>query len=371
MKVSVIVPVHRVPGDMLRACAESLARQTLADMEVLFVLDGPDAEAEAVLADVARRDRRATVLRNETNRGVSAARNRGLAAAQGDWFGFVDADDEVAPETYAGLLALAAERRCDLVGCRLTYGGADRGEVLPIRGFAGVYDLGADAAAAQALVRAGLSCCTKLFARATFGAQRFPEEFGHLEDGLFLQRAMQLATRVGFADAAWYHARRRPDSAQHRRMDGAGFARYYSALRRLERIALAQAAGTVYLRRAWGWQLLALSIGNRRYHDELPVADREAAGAILHDFIGAVLDRWSAVYPGWLSWMLRRKVGDPRRLYGGTGLFYTLLWQEIRLATAVCRGVGAWQLIGDAVGRMGKRMRRCDARRVPMGPEGR
>lgn len=368
MKISVIVPVHRVPGELLRACADSLSRQTLADLEILFVLDGPDAEADRVLEVAARQDWRIRILRNETNRGVSAARNRGLAAAQGDWFGFVDADDAVEPEMYAGLLAKAEESRCELVGCRLTYGGSDKGEVLPIRGFAGTFDLASDAAAAQAFERAGLSCCTKLFYRAKFGALRFPEEYGHLEDGLFLQQALQIALRAGFVDAAWYRARRRPDSAQHRRMDGAGFARYYSALRELERNARAQVAGTVHRRRAWGWQLLALSIGNRRYHDELPLADRQASGKILRDFVAVVLDKWADVYPAWLSRMLAWKVAELHRLHVGTELFYSLLWQEIRVGTATYRGVGAWQLTGDIIRRMVKRCWRGCARQEPMGP---
>ena len=114
--------------------------------------------------------------------------------------------------------------------------------------------------------------------------------------------------------------------------------------------------------------MLALSIGNRRYHDELPLADRRAAGTILRDFVADILEQWADVYPVWLSRMLVWKVGESRRLYGGTGLFYSLLWQEIRVGTAACRGVGAWQLMGDTIWRMVKRLWRGGARREPIGP---
>lgn len=338
MKISVVVPVYRVPADLLRACADSLSRQTLADMEYLFVLDGPDAEAERALEAAARQDPRVRILRNETNRGVSAARNRGLAAAQGDWFGFVDADDAVVPETYAGLLAIAEDGRCDLVGCRLTYGGSDGGEVLPIHGFSGTYDLKNDAAAAQALARAGLSCCTKLFARKAFGALRFPEAFGHLEDGVFLHQALCRAERIGFVDAAWYRARRRPDSAQHRSVDLPELERCYGALAEMRRLADRRSAGMHRLRRTWAHLLLSWSLGSRRFHEELPAEARSEGTDVLRGFMREFWAAFGSDCPAWLRRMVDWKLGAPERLYNGGHLFYSLLWQEIRLGTAFGRG---------------------------------
>ena len=49
MKVSVIVPVFRVPGGLLEACLESLEGQTARDLEILCVLDGPDEAARELL----------------------------------------------------------------------------------------------------------------------------------------------------------------------------------------------------------------------------------------------------------------------------------------------------------------------------------
>lgn len=338
MKISVVVPVYSVPVDLLRACADSLSRQTLADMEFLFVLDGPDAEADRALAEAARRDRRIRILRNETNRGVSAARNRGLAAAQGDWFGFVDADDAVAPEMYAGLLAMAEEVRCDLVGCRLTYGGNDQGEVLPVRGFARTFDLKEDAAAAQAVARAGLSCCTKLFARKTFGVLRFPEAYGHLEDGIFLHHALCQAERIGFVDAAWYRARRRPDSAQHRSVDLPELERCYGALAEMRQLANHRSAGTRRLRRTWAHLLLSWSLGSRRFHEELPVDARWAGMNVLRGFMREFWAAFGSDCSPWLRRMVVWKLGSAERLYNGGDLFYSLLWQEIRRGTAFARG---------------------------------
>ncbi len=357
MKISVVVPVYRVPAGMLRACADSLSGQTLADMEFLFVLDGPDAEADQVLAEAARQDPRLRILRNETNCGVSAARNRGLAAAQGDWFGFVDADDAVAPETYAGLLALAEDAHCDLVGCRLTYGGTDRGEVLPIHGFAGTFALQEDAAAAKGLVRAGLSCCTKLFARKTFGALRFAEAYGHLEDGIFLHQALCQTERIGFVDAAWYHARRRSDSAQHRPVDFPELERCYGALEEMRQQADRRSAGMRRLRRTWAHLLLSWSVGSRRFHEELPLETRAAGMDLMRGFMRAFWAAFGSDCPVWLRRMVDWKLAAPERLYGGGNLFYSLLWQEIRRETAFARGETRALAVRDIAQRFRNKLR--------------
>jgi glycosyltransferase involved in cell wall biosynthesis len=89
--VSVVVPTHD-RKHFLRQTLRSIVRQTGADLEVLVVDDGsPPGQVEGVVAALS--DDRVQVLRNETPRGVSAARNRGVAAARGVWVAFCDDDD--------------------------------------------------------------------------------------------------------------------------------------------------------------------------------------------------------------------------------------------------------------------------------------
>ena len=107
MKVSVIVPVFRVPGGMLAECLDSLMGQTLADIEIICVLDGPDGAARGLLEERAHADARIGILQSDRNRGASAARNLGLEAVRGDWFAFVDADDWVEPGMLEDLLGAA------------------------------------------------------------------------------------------------------------------------------------------------------------------------------------------------------------------------------------------------------------------------
>lgn len=89
MLVSVVIPVHNRPRQVIRAVRSVLAQQQVR-LEVIVVDDGStDATCEALSA---LRDPRLTVLK-QAHRGVSAARNRGLRAAKGEILALLDSDD--------------------------------------------------------------------------------------------------------------------------------------------------------------------------------------------------------------------------------------------------------------------------------------
>jgi len=93
--VSVVVPTYNRAG-LLRRAIESVLAQTFTDYELIVVDDGSTDDTEEVLREF--RDRRIRVLRSEVNQGVSCARNRGIAAARGEWVAFLDSDDEWLPQ---------------------------------------------------------------------------------------------------------------------------------------------------------------------------------------------------------------------------------------------------------------------------------
>jgi glycosyltransferase involved in cell wall biosynthesis len=103
-RISIIVPVYNTEA-YLPACVESLLAQTHRDLELIFVDDGSTDGSAAILDAYAARDGRVRVIRKE-NGGVSSARNAGIAAATGDYIGFVDSDDTVEP-TYCETLLRA------------------------------------------------------------------------------------------------------------------------------------------------------------------------------------------------------------------------------------------------------------------------
>ena len=112
-KVSIVVPVYKVEKYLDR-CVESLVGQTLQDLEIILVDDGsPDACPEMCDAWTLR-DERIRVAHKQ-NGGLSSARNAGLRAATGDYVGFVDSDDTVAPDMYEKMLAVMEAEHVDFV----------------------------------------------------------------------------------------------------------------------------------------------------------------------------------------------------------------------------------------------------------------
>lgn len=91
--VSIIVPIYNA-GAYLRECLESMARQSHHNLEVLCVDDGSTDDSGSICMEFTERDSRFRYVR-QTNAGVSAARNKGMEMAKGEWITFVDADDIV------------------------------------------------------------------------------------------------------------------------------------------------------------------------------------------------------------------------------------------------------------------------------------
>lgn len=93
--VSVIVPVYNA-AQYLPQCLESLLCQTYEPIEIILIDDGSKDASLEICRKYAQQDSRVLIL-SQTNKGVSAARNKGIMLAKGGWITFVDADDWVEP----------------------------------------------------------------------------------------------------------------------------------------------------------------------------------------------------------------------------------------------------------------------------------
>ena len=102
--VSVIIAVYNAAA-YLRACLESVAAQTLADIEIICVDDGSTDASADIIRELAAADER-IVLISQDNRFAGVARNNGLDHASGEYVLFLDADDFFE----ADMLAAAVER---------------------------------------------------------------------------------------------------------------------------------------------------------------------------------------------------------------------------------------------------------------------
>ncbi len=113
--ISIIVPAYNV-APYIRRTLDSILAQTLTELEVIIVNDGSTDETGAILEEYAAKDARVHPV-HQANAGVTAARLAGVAAAMGEWIGFVDGDDYIEPDMYARLLENAVTYEADISHC--------------------------------------------------------------------------------------------------------------------------------------------------------------------------------------------------------------------------------------------------------------
>ncbi len=96
---SILTPVFDTPVPWLREAVESVLAQVYENWELLLIDDGSTAtDLLRALPALAARDRRIRLVRLESHQGISAALNKGLELANGEWVTFLDHDDLVEPD---------------------------------------------------------------------------------------------------------------------------------------------------------------------------------------------------------------------------------------------------------------------------------
>lgn len=100
--VNIIVSVYNA-GKYLDRCLESLVQQTVKNIQIILVDDGSMDDSLSICRKWALKDSRITVVEQE-NCGVSAARNKGLSIASGEFILLLDSDDWLATNTVEELL---------------------------------------------------------------------------------------------------------------------------------------------------------------------------------------------------------------------------------------------------------------------------
>ncbi|HBR15685.1 MAG TPA: hypothetical protein DD723_09160 [Candidatus Omnitrophica bacterium] len=98
-KVSVIIPTYN-RSDFIGRAIESVLKQTFQDYEIIIVDDGSTDETREIVLWLSKVNDKIKYF-YQPNKGVSAARNRGLEEAKGEFIAFLDSDDSWAPEKLA------------------------------------------------------------------------------------------------------------------------------------------------------------------------------------------------------------------------------------------------------------------------------
>lgn len=111
--VSVIIPAYNV-GPWLGRAIKSMVTQTWTDLEIIVINDGSTDNSLDIAMKWAKADRRVSV-HSYPNGGLSAARNRGLRIASGDYIVFLDGDDWYEPDAIERMMKERDKHNADIV----------------------------------------------------------------------------------------------------------------------------------------------------------------------------------------------------------------------------------------------------------------
>ncbi|MGZ4881166.1 MAG: glycosyltransferase family 2 protein [Halobacteriota archaeon] len=111
--ISVLVPVYNAESYLSR-CVDSIIAQSYQNIEIILVDDGSTDRCGDICDRYAASGSRISVI-HKTHGGPGSARNAGLSRAQGEYIGFVDADDYISPTMYENLYMAAVTHKADIV----------------------------------------------------------------------------------------------------------------------------------------------------------------------------------------------------------------------------------------------------------------
>ena len=114
-KLTVIIPVYN-GMQWISRCLDSLAGQDSSDFRILLIDDGSTDQSAAVINEYKQNHPQLSMrLLSQSNAGVSAARNRGIAETDTPYIAFIDQDDYVAPDYLRTYMTAAETGKADIV----------------------------------------------------------------------------------------------------------------------------------------------------------------------------------------------------------------------------------------------------------------
>ena len=210
IKVSVIVPIYNAEK-YLDKCLNSLANQTLNDIEIILLNDGSTDNSHKIIDEYERNySKKIKAIHNE-NHGIGYTRNIGIDLAKGKYISFVDSDDYLDLDNLEKMYNYAEENKLDLVICDLKKFdinndviGYERTENLEITNLENNPEL---------LLDINLGPINKLFSTKLFKDKknRFSETLKY-EDMAILPKLIGISKKIGRVDNTYYNYLVHPNS---------------------------------------------------------------------------------------------------------------------------------------------------------------
>ena len=111
--ITVIVPLYN-NEKFISDCLDSIFHQTYSNLEVIVINDGSTDNSGVIAENYAKKEKRLKVIHQE-NMGVSAARNKGIRNANGEYISFIDSDDTINLQGYTNFMIIANKTNADFV----------------------------------------------------------------------------------------------------------------------------------------------------------------------------------------------------------------------------------------------------------------
>ena len=206
-KVSIIIPVYNTKN-YLEKCLNSVINQTLEDIEIICINGGSTDGSSIILNKFSKKDHRIKLIDLPQNQGVSAARNKGIDTATGEYIGFIDSDDFVDLDFFEKLYFKAKEKNADAAKGNI-YDYNEQKNTFKLTPF---YNMNDKIRKNHAYFYYGF---TSAIYRRDFINKfniRFPENINYFEDPYFSIKAAINYKTVEFDDSAKYYYVRRNNS---------------------------------------------------------------------------------------------------------------------------------------------------------------
>lgn len=207
--ISVIIPIFNAEK-YLRKCLDSVLNQTYTNLQIILINDGSKDDSLKICQEYAMSDHRVMVIDQE-NSGVSAARNRGIAEASGDWFSFIDSDDYLELDAYSHAIEMISQYSCDAICYEyfVTYPDREIRHKLS----ADRYGLLDRNSAMHVLHNGNPFTWCRLFHRKLVEGIFFDTQIYRGEDTLFNTIVLHRASNVFYSDRPLYHYVQSEESA--------------------------------------------------------------------------------------------------------------------------------------------------------------
>lgn len=220
--ISIIVPVYNAEK-YLRETIDSILNQDYCEFELILVDDGSMDESLKICNEYAQKNPKVRVF-TQKNSGVSAARNKGLKEANGEYVAFADADDLLECDMLRTLITCAELHDADVVSCGAKV--VENGKVVSEEfgtNTLTVYD--STEAIKFFLIgkHVNIGVWTKLFKKTLLDKIYFSEDRKMNEDKLFIFEALMKVDKFVVHDIAKYIYCKREGSATMRSFDDRWF----------------------------------------------------------------------------------------------------------------------------------------------------